>query len=108
MAGADDDVILGRPRQTEAHLLFVPGVRLVAVVRGGGAPELDRDTDALQPGAIKGEAECWGGDNSGNEPPKLGWASPELQDLALVIVGIPLVADYRDHETCVGQARAVS
>ena len=35
MAGADDDVILGRPRQTEAHLLFVPGVRLVAVVRGG-------------------------------------------------------------------------
>jgi hypothetical protein len=36
MAGADDDVILGRPRQTEAHLLFVPGVRLVAVVRGGG------------------------------------------------------------------------
>jgi len=62
MAGAGDNVILGRPRQTEAHLLFIPGVRLVAVVRR--APELDRDTDALQPGAIKGEAECWGGDNS--------------------------------------------
>jgi len=65
MAGAGDNVILGRPRQTEAHLLFIPGVRLVAVVRR--APELDRDTDALQPGAIKGEAECWGGDNSGPE-----------------------------------------
>ena len=37
-----------------------------------------------------------------DEPPKLGWASPELQDLALVIVGVPLVADCRDHENLRG------
>ena len=79
----------------------------MTVVRGGGA-RAGSGYGRSSAGAIKGEAECWGGDNSGNEPPKLGWASPELQDLALVIVGIPLVADYRDHETCVGQARAVS
>ena len=41
----------------------------------------------------------------GDEPPKLGRAAPQLQDLALVVVGVPLVADRSGHETGAGRGQ---
>jgi hypothetical protein len=43
-----------------------------------------------------------------DEPPKLGWASPELQDLALVIVGVPWWLTAATTKPAWAKARVVS
>ena len=81
MAGAGDDVILGRPRQTEERA-ETPCVQMIV-----WEPFVEHVRD---------------------EPPKLGWASPELQDLALVIVGVPWWLTAATTKPAWAKARVVS